>query len=121
MADNISQEKKEIIDQAINTYAKLLKEFPKNAAEDFIYDSSTLAKIGRAGDALNKMASLLKGQQTSPDETGKDTLRDAHDVLSRLMAELPKNPVDDFSYDRAVHQLVEDARETLEKLSRIIV
>ncbi|MCK4762134.1 MAG: hypothetical protein KAW12_08045 [Candidatus Aminicenantes bacterium] len=119
MSDNISQDEKKIIKQSINAFTKLLKEFPKNAAGDFIYDGSTLTKIGNAGDALTGMTALLSKEETSLEETEKNMLKESYSVLSRLMAEMPKKSTDDFSYDRAIHQLVEKAREAVKKLNHI--
>lgn len=120
MSDNISLDAKKIINQSIKTFANLLKEFPKNAAEDFIYDESTLKKIGNVGDALTEMANLVKQKTTSLGETERNALKESHKILSLLMDELPGDPADEFLYDRMIHQQVVDARETIAKLSHII-
>lgn len=108
MSDTITPDAKQVINQTITAFANLLKEFPKNATDDFIYDASTLRKIENAGKALTKMTTILQRNKAS------------HHTLSSLMDELPKNPADEFLYDRAIHKLVEDARETITQLNRLL-
>jgi len=120
MSDTINPDAKQVINQTVTAFANLLKEFPKNAAEDFVYDESTLRKIGNAGQALTKMTTMLQQDKTSSVETENNSIEAFHHTLSSLLGELPKNPADEFLYDRAIHKQVEDARETVEQLNRLI-
>lgn len=119
MSDNISLEATKIVNQSVKAFTNLLKEFPKNGADNFIYDESTLKKIASAAAALAEMARLVKQKTTSLGEPERDAVKESFATLSRLMAELPRKPADEFLYDRMIHQLVEDARETITKLSRL--
>ena len=112
MPDNMSLQAKEIISRSIQAFTNLLKEFPRDAADEFVYDESTLLKIGDVGDVLAEMAKLTK--------TGSAPLKESFKVLSGLMDELPKEASDEFLYDREIHRQVEDARAAIEKLSTII-
>jgi len=120
MSDTINPDAKQVISQTVKAFANLLKEFPKNATDDFIYDASTLKKIENAGQALTKMTTLLQQNKVSSVETENNSIKASHHTLSSLMDELPKNPADEFLYDRAIHKQVEDARETVAQLNRLI-
>lgn len=120
MSDKIALDAGKIINHSIETFANLLKEFPKNAADSFVYDESTLKKIGSSGAALAKMAALLKRGKTSFGKIEKSTVEESYNILSRLMDEMPKSPADEFSYDRAIHLQVEEARQAIKKLSHLI-
>jgi hypothetical protein len=120
MADTINPDMKQVIKQTVNAFANLLKEFPKNAAEDFIYDASTLSKIEDADNAVSEMATLFQQDKTSFGETETNRLKESYHLLTLLMDELPKDPTDEFLYDRTIHRQVENAREAVEQLSRII-
>ncbi|MCK5058962.1 MAG: hypothetical protein KAT34_20110 [Candidatus Aminicenantes bacterium] len=121
MSDNIHPGAKKIIHQSIKAFTNLLKEFPKNAAENFIYDGSTLEKIENAGKALTEMATLLHHKNNPFGEAEKNTLKESYKILTLLMDELPKDPADEFLYDRTIHHHVENARETIEQLNHIIL
>lgn len=119
MPDNISMDAKNFLDQVIKAFTNLLKEFPRNAAEDFVYDASTLEKIGKAGEILAKMAGFVKQDNSSLGGAEKKAVKESYNILSRLMDELPKDPADEFMYDRTIHRQVEDARESIVTLSGI--
>lgn len=112
MPDNMSSQAEEIVSRSVKAFTNLLKEFPKDAADEFVYDESTLKKIGNAGDVLSEMAALS--------ETGSAPLKEPFKKLSQLMKELPKDASDEFLYDRDIHRHVEDAREATAKLNNII-
>lgn len=120
MPGKISLEATKCINHVMATFSNLLKEFPKNATEDFSYDDSTLNKISQSGDALTETISFFKKKSTAITKENKARINKSLKVFSLLMAELPKNPEDEFSYDRMIHQLVEDARETVAELAEII-
>lgn len=119
MSGNISLETSKRLNQVLATFSNLLKEFPKNAIDDFSYDDSTLKKISQAGDSLTETVGFFKKKSTAITKEDKARIKQSLKVLSLLMAELPKNPEDEFSYDRMIHQLVEDARETVAGLAQI--
>lgn len=112
MPDNISSEAKEIISRSVKAFTNLLKEFPKEEAGDFVYDESTLKKIGNAADILSEMAALS--------EASSEPLKESFKKLSQLLDELPKDSSDEFLYDREIHRQVEEARDTIVKLNQII-
>ena len=116
MPDNIDAKAKQVFEQFTATFANLLKEFPKNPAEDFIYDESTLKKIGSAANDWANITNLLKKQPASFEEIHRTKLRDSHKTFSQLMEELPRDASDEFLYDPVIHQLVAKARETIEQL-----
>jgi hypothetical protein len=120
MPDNISLDVLEILNQTNKTFSNLLKEFPKNAGDDFIYDESTLEKISHANIALDNITPLADKILNDLGEKNQILVKDPIKSFSRLMAELPRDPADEFLYDRMVHQLVEAARETVVKLNRLI-
>jgi hypothetical protein len=117
MAEDVSLNATEVVSQSIKTFSNLLKEFPKSAADDFIYDDSTLEKIASAEEALGGMAAFLKGKTSHLSKEDKAVLKGAHDILSKLMAELPRDAADEFLYDRLIHQQVEGARQAIVTLS----
>ena len=119
MSDNISMKATNIFKRSIKTFTNLLKEFPKNAVEDFIYDDSTLKKIEAAGDALTDMTTFFKQEATHFKESERDTVKKALKILSQLMDELPKDSADEFMYDRMIHRMVEESRETITKLNHL--
>ncbi len=121
MSDKIALDAGKIINQSIETFANLLKEFPKNAADSFIYDGSTLKKIGSAAAALSEMTALLERGMPSFTAQDKNMVEESHDILARLMDELPRSPVDEFSYERTIHRRVADARQAIEKLKNLTV
>ena len=119
MSENISLDPKKIVNQSIKTFKNLLKEFPKNATDDFFYDDNTLQKIRDADKTLTEMVTFFNQQSSSLAEAERDTVKDALNKLSLLMEELPKDSADEFLYDRIFHNQVEDAREIILKLSRL--
>lgn len=106
MTESNSADTHKKIAQSLKAFANLLKEFPKNPSDDFIYDESTIKKIGAAGDALP----VLK-------EHFKKNRADSIKILDKLMDELPKDASDEFLYDREIHLLVEKSREIVNRLS----
>ena len=118
MSDKISSEAKNIFNRSVKIFANLLKEFPKNAADDFIYDDSTLKKIGDALKALKDMKTFFskKGSSLGDEE---NTVKDSLKIFSLLMDELPKDPSDEFMYDRVIHHMVEDTRGAISKITQL--
>jgi len=116
MPDNINPDAKRVINRSVNVFKNLLKEFPKNAADDFIYDESTLGKINDAAGVLTEMAALIAKKATAG-ESEQGIIKKSHKTLTLLMEELPRDPADEFLYDRNIHRQVESARETIEQLS----
>jgi len=110
---------KAIVEESLRTFTNLLKEFPRQATDEFVYDASTLKKIDRAAAALTQMAGLCTPDSTSIGGAQADIVRESHAVLSRLMSELPRAAADEFLYDRRIHRLVEDARMTLVRLNAL--
>jgi len=119
MANNLSSEEKLSFNQSIQTFSNLFKEFPKKATEDFIYDESTLKKIGDAEDALNEITSLINQISKDLEEQLSNEVKQSLKILSQLMEELPKDAADEFLYDRLIHRQVEDSRETIAKLGAL--
>ncbi len=120
MVDKISTDTKKVIGHSIKSFGNLLKEFPKIATDNFVYDDSTLKKIGDASNSLNQWNNQLERIANQLDDKTKDEVKVSLNVLTQLMDELPKNSNDEFWYDRTIHQMVEDARETIYKLDQII-
>jgi hypothetical protein len=116
MPDNMDAKAKQIFDQFTTTFANLLKEFPKNPAEDFIYDGSTLKKISHAANAWTDITTLLKQRPDSLEENHRARIDKSFKTFNQLMEELPRDPADEFLYDRVIHQLVVKARETIDQL-----
>ncbi len=116
MSDNVSSEAKKIIKKTFKTFVNLLKEFPISASEDFVYDDSTLKKIGNAGQILKELVIFINAQPGVFPAEEWQTVKDCQAVLSGLMEEMPLNSEDEFLYDPLIHQKVEDARETVVKL-----
>lgn len=119
MSDKVSSDAKKVIKKTFKTFVNLLKEFPKSASEDFVYDDSTLKKIGNAGQALKELAVFVKAHKSDFPAEERQTVKDCQTVLSRLMEEMPLNSEDEFLYDPLIHQKVEDARETIVKLGSL--
>jgi len=103
--------------RSLKTFANLLKEFPKNASDGFIYDESTLKKINRACDALHHVTELIRQKSSSLDEGGTHKIDGSQKILAKLLDELPREAADEFLYDRTIHRLVEQSREIITKLS----
>lgn len=116
MSDKVSSDTKKVIEKTFKTFVNLLKEFPISASEDFVYDDSTLKKIGNAGQALKELDTFVQVQPSVFPAEERQTVKDCQVVLSGLMDELPLGPEDEFLYDPLIHQKVEDARETVVKL-----
>jgi hypothetical protein len=106
MTENNSPDSNAKVAQALKSFSNLLKEFPKNPSEDFIYDGSTIDKITAAGEALPR---LKKHFKKNKGEMVK--------ILDALMEELPKDSSDEFLYDREIHHLVVKSRKIIQKLS----
>ena len=119
MSDNISVGARDILERFLKSFVNLLKEFPKNATDEFVYDDSTLKKIGNAADALNNMDGLFEGEANPFGQEG-GRVKESVALLSRLLDELPKNAADEFLYDRDIHQQVEEARDTIVKLYELV-
>jgi hypothetical protein len=115
MSGNGAMDIEDFLGEFSKTFRNLLKEFPKRATDDFIYDESTMTKIGKASEALAQL-SALSGEKTAALQEN-ERIKKCHKILSQLMDELPKDPADEFAYDRTIHQLVEDARQTLADLA----
>lgn len=115
MSENGSLEIKDFLVEFNKTFNNLLKEFPKTAADDFIYDGSTIKKIGKASVALAELSTRFEKKDTAIPNIKR--IKESHESLSQLMDELPRAPADDFSYDRSIHQLVERARQILAELT----
>ena len=116
MSDKVSSDAKKVIKKTFKMFVNLLKEFPISASEDFVYDDSTLKKIGNAGQALNELAAFVKVHKSAFPAEERQTVKDCQTVLSGLMEEMPLSSEDEFLYDPLIHQKVEDARETIVKL-----
>lgn len=116
MPDKVSSDAKNIIEKTFKTFVNLLKEFPKSASEDFVYDDSTLKKIGNAGQILKELDTIVQAQPSAFPAEERQTLKDCQDILSGLMEEMPLNSEDEFLYDLLIHQKVESAREIVVKL-----
>ena len=103
--------------RSLKTFANLLKEFPKNASDGFIYDESTLKKVNRACDALHHVTELIKQKSSSLGEGGTHKIAGSQKILAQFLDELPREAADEFLYDRTIHRLVEQSREIITKLS----
>ena len=103
--------------QLLKSFGNLLKEFPRQAADDFIYDESTLKKISRATTAMSDIQPYIDCEGESSADADLSAFRGGLVILSRLIVELPKDPADEFVYDREIHQMVEAARGTVGKLN----
>ena len=108
-----------VIQQSIKTFNNLLKEFPKNAADDFIYDDSTINKIGLANESLKLMSKLTASPNNALEQNVLKVVKESIETISKLMKELPESSEDEFLYDRNSHQLVENARGSLTKLNSL--
>ncbi len=120
MFENISVDAQKLMKRTIKAFTNLLKEFPKNADDNFVYDESTLEKIGTAGVALDGLASLLNRESHYLGEAEKKIISGYHQKLDKFIKELPQDPSDEFSYHPEFHDITEEARETVEKLSQAI-
>ena len=60
----------------------------------------------------------MKTKSASLGKEEKTKVKDSLKILTRLMDELPKDPADEFMYDRVIHQLVEEARVTVVNLGQ---
>ena len=119
MADNLPAESRESLERFLKPFVNLLKEFPKNAADDFIYDDSTLKKIGHAVEALTHMTGNLSGGSNPFGDAG-ELVKESLGIFSRLLEELPKDSSDEFLYDRAIHTQVDVAREAVVNLYQLL-
>ena len=119
MPDKVSSDAKKIIEKTFKTFVNLLKEFPKSASEDFVYDDSTLKKIGNASQTLKELAAFVKAHKSDFPAEERQTVKDFQAILSGLMEEMPLNSEDEFLYDPLIHQKVGDARETIVKLGSL--
>lgn len=117
MSDKGTVDVKDFLGECSRTFKNLLKEFPRKATDDFIYDESTMTKIGKASEALAELSAMFGEITVSHQES--ERIKESHKILGQLMAELPKDPADDFAYDRFIHQLVEDARLALADLDNM--
>jgi hypothetical protein len=119
MVDNKSSDAAKVIKNTFEAFVNLLKEFPRSAGEDFIYDDSTLKKITRGNEALNALISQLKKSKSGFSADEKRALKEPQSTLSRLMEEMPLSPEDEFLYDSEIHQLVMESREAVVKLGNL--
>jgi hypothetical protein len=119
MADNLPAEARESLERFLKPFVNLLKEFPKDAVDDFIYDDSTLKKIGAASEELDRTSEVLKRGADHFDEAG-DLVREAIGIFSGLFEELPRDSADEFLYDRDIHNQVEAAREAVVNLYQML-
>ena len=117
MSAAISLQTTEEQKRSLKTFANLLKEFPKNPLDGFIYDESTLKKINRACDALHDVTELIRQKSSNLGEEGIDKIAGSQKILAQLMDELPREAADEFLYDGTIHQLIEQSREIIGKLS----
>ena len=117
MSENGSSHVKDLLGEFSKTFKNLLKEFPKTAVDDFIYDDSTMKKIAKASASMLELYFLFGKKTTAFVDI--ERIKESHAILSQLMDEVPKDPADDFAYDRAIHQMVEDARHTLAELDNM--
>ena len=60
----------------------------------------------------------VDSQKTSLGKEENNMVTDALKILGQLLDELPKDPADEFMYDRMIHQLVEQARVTIVNLGQ---
>jgi len=118
MSEKISAEAIKMIKQTFKVFGNLLKEFPRSAADDFIYDENTIEKISHADGILKEMSGFIKKNSASLGKEEKTMIKDSLGILSRLMNELPKDPADEFMYDRVIHQMVEEARVAIVDLGQ---
>jgi hypothetical protein len=118
MSEKISADATNIIKKTFKVFGNLLKEFPRSATEDFIYDENTIEKISNAEDTLKEMSGFIKKKSASLGKEEKNMVKDSFGILARLMDELPKDPSDEFLYDRVIHQLVEQARVVIVNLGQ---
>lgn len=105
-----------IIQQLFKAFVNLLKEFPRNARQDFIYDDSTLKKISKADQTLKEFVEFNRAQPKAFPDEERLTIKECQSILSALMGEMPLSPEDEFLYDSDIHQRVERAREAVVKL-----
>jgi hypothetical protein len=117
MSAAISLQPTEEQKRSLKTFANLLKEFPKNPSDGFIYDESTLKKINQACDALHEVTELIRQKSSNLDEDGINKIAGSQKILAQLMDELPREAADEFLYDSTIHRLVEQAREIITMLS----
>ena len=120
MAEKISSRSLVSLEKVFKSFVNLLKEFPKSASNDFIYDESTLKKVALANESLHELSVFLTEKSTAFEEEKKTTIHESLDILGKLMDELPRDSQDQFSYEPEIHQLVEDARETIVKLGALL-
>ena len=113
MPEKISADATNIIKKTFKVFGNLLKEFPRSAADDFIYDENTIEKINKAEETLKEMRGFFKKKSASLGKEEKNMVKDSLSILTQLMDELPKDPADEFMYDRMIHELVEQARVTI--------
>ena len=116
MVDKKTTDSSEIIRNTFGAFVNLLKEFPRSAIEDFIYDESTLKKISKGNDALKALNSAVRDSKSEFSTEQLQTIKDCQTILSLLMEEMPLSPEDEFLYDSEIHQQVEKAREAVVKL-----
>ena len=116
MSAPISLETTEEQKRSLKTFANLLKEFPKNSLDGFIYDESTLKKIKHACGALSDVTKLISQKSSKLGEDGTNKIAGSQKILAQLMDELPRDADDEFSYDSTIHQIIEQSREIIAKL-----
>lgn len=119
MAEKISARSLVSVEKVFKAFVNLLKEFPRSASYDFIYDESTLKKIKIAGQSLNELSAYLIEKPQAFKGDMKITIGESLDTLSKLMNELPRSSQDEFSYEPGIHQLVEAAREVIIKMGAL--
>ncbi len=119
MSENNLSENSKKISPSIKTFTNLLKEFPKNAAENFSYDISTLKKIKKAGTALIELTNIVEQNTFSQEKMEGNMEKGALKILSQLLEELPKDSSDEFRYDETIYRKVEAARHSIENLSKL--
>lgn len=118
MSEKISADAINIIKKTFKVFGNLLKEFPRNAADDFIYDENTIEKIKNAQVTLTEMRGFIRKKSASLGKEEKSMVTDALKILGQLLDELPKDPADEFMYDRMIHQMVEQARVAIVNLGQ---